>query len=434
MDSPRPFRLFLAHSFAKEQWNNNAQDDPQGISDLDLANKVTGWLEEHSHGAIEVIRTRDPLRDYVSSRVRQDISSSDGVLCLFTKRVKDCITNFWIPSTYVVSEGAAALSLFSSEDQTHERLFGFVEEGVDANHLGMAFHGNKTAPRFRRDDLSSLESRIKELVGALFDEKTRVPRRDDFEYMSLDKVVSIWRNGNVLVETRHRFRSTTARNEFCIPHKVWRFDKEVPDVEELQRRSARQNGAFLRVIPLRCGEVDLNTSNCKIMTDESTTEWGYERKFFVDFRGLHAKPGDELEYEVVWGYAGAFDCCDTTDEMPNAVGLTTDGRGQVRSASLTLKFQRDLDGECDRTIEELPKLSTTETVDFPGAHLPYEFFHKDRSWKRQCEMQRCRELSCALYDVYRWSASFFHGMAKAEWSPYLNYFEAVGTHSDKAPK
>lgn len=429
MDSLRPFRMFLAHSFAEEKWNPLAERDPHGISDRDLADMVAHCLVEFSHGQIEVVRTRDPFHNYVSSEVRQDICRSDGVLCLFTKRIEDCITRTWIPSTYVISEGSAALMQFATEEETHRRLFGLVEDGVDGGHLGMAFHGNKPAPRFRRDDLEGLQSQVRRIVETILGNRDGNPVRDDFEYLLLAKVVSVWRSGGVLVETRHRFRSTTEKTRIEIPHKVWRVSKELPSVNDVLEGSPRTGSGFLRVMPLRCGSEEPPTGDCNIKPDKETA-WGYERKFVVEFRNVHIRPGEELEYEIVWGYNGAFHnrrSADANEETPNSVGLTTDGRGRVREASLTLKFQRDLDGELNRTIEGPPTLFTTDTPDLPGAHSPREFFHKDRSWKRRGDMQHSRKQSCTLFDVYHWSTGPFHGMLKAVWTPHLNYFDADDT-------
>jgi len=238
-------------------------------------------------------------------------------------------------------------------------------------------------------------------------------------------VVSVWRSGGVLVETRHRFRSTTEKTKIEIPHKVWRVSKGLPSVKDLLAGSSRARSGFLRVMPFRCGSEEPDSRDCRIRSDK-VTAWGFERKFVVEFINVHIKPGEELEYEIVWGYSGAFHNrlgTDPDEETPNAVGLTTDGRGKVRTASLTLKFERDLDGELNRTIEGPPALFATDIPDLPGAHAPREFFHKDRSWRRRGEMEHCRQHSCTLFDAYRWSTGPFHGMLKAIWTPHLNYFE-----------
>lgn len=431
----RPLRLFLAHSFAEEKWNQFAEPDPLGVSDRELADKVTAWIKEVSHQRIEVIRTRDPFHNYVSSEVRQDISRSDAVLCLFTKRVKDGLTGLWIPSTYVISEGSAALMQCPREDETHRRLFGLVEQGVDIGHLGMAFHGDKTTPQFQRHDLDGLKSQISRIVDVILGNPNWDNLREDFEYLSIDKVVSVWRGGGVLVETRHRFRSTTEASRVEIPHKIWRVSQKLPTAAELINGSRANGAGFLRAMPIRCGTDQPNHRHCRIRP-EDPTDWGFERKFCVEFTNVHIKPGQELEYEIVWGYEGAFhnrEGTDSHEEAPNAVGLTTDGRGKVGAASLTLMFERDLDGEPDRTIEGMPALYTTDRLEFPAANSPDKFFHKDRSWRKWGEMAHCLERSCVLFDAYRWSSGPFHGMAKATWTPHMNYFTLEETQRQPNP-
>ncbi|MDF1743547.1 MAG: hypothetical protein P1V19_07605 [Gimesia sp.] len=73
----RKLRLFLAHSFAVEKLNAEGHKDPNGISDIDLANMISDWIVEFSNGNIEVVRTRDPYQNYISTQVRRDICSSD---------------------------------------------------------------------------------------------------------------------------------------------------------------------------------------------------------------------------------------------------------------------------------------------------------------------------------------------------------------------
>ncbi len=413
-----PFQLFFAHSFA-------AEPHESGVSDMDLANSIVDWVHEFSRNRIEVIRTRDPLQNYISSAVRRDICRADAVLCLFTRRVKDHLTNLWLPSTYVISEAAAALMQFLTEEETHRRLFGLVEEGVDASQLGMAFHGNKVAPRFRRQELHFLKSQIKEIVEQILDDSNRTPKREAYEYRTIDKTVSIWRSGAVWVETRHRFRFTGDIKTVAIPHKMWRISDDLPEMEDLLPGSRNSEVGFLRVMPLQCGRHDPDRCHCRIIPGERT-RWGYERNFTVEFENVDVRPGDDLQYEIVWGYPRAFHSHDFTagpDERPNCVGLRTSGRGMVGSASLTLKFERDWEGEPTRILESPPMLYTTEATELPGAQNPEEFFHFSPSWKFHSNLRPCGKRSCNMFEVYSWTSLNFRGMAKVIWTPYPNYFD-----------
>jgi hypothetical protein len=424
------FRLFFAHSFAHEKLNHFGEiDDRGGISDLELADRIFGWIREFGGPRIEVVQTRDPYNGYLSSQVRREICSADGVLCLFTKRTKDHLKNEWLPSTYVISEASAALMQFPSEHETHRRLFGLVEEGVDVEQLGMAFHGNKTAPRFRRDELPQLQSQIKRIIEGILDQSHSVPSRGDREYACIDKVVSIRRSGAVLVETRHRFRFTREINTVRIPHKIWRVSESLPTLDQLLAGTPDSGDGFLRVMPLACGRHDRNRCRCEIKPGNRTC-WGYERNFIVEITDVGIVPGEELAYEVVWGYPKAFHS--NSGSLPNSVGLRTSGRGPAGSASLTLKFERDWAGEPFRILETPPQLFVTDVTDLPGAESPEEFFHHSDTWKGVAELVPCERRSSALFEVYQWQTTppgAFHGMAKAIWTPHFNYFRDFGSTS-----
>jgi len=413
-----PFRLFFAHSFAKE---STSLADGE-IPDCDLAVLVETWIREFSHNQIEVVKTRDPYHNYISSSVRQDICSSDAVLCLFTKRVKDGLTNCWLPSTYVISEGAAALMQFKSETETHRRLFGIVEEGVDPNQLGMAFHSDKPALRFRRSDLNQLESCVRQIVSSIRGERGRVEPRRDYEYLSIDKLASIFRNGWVRVRTRHRYRMTAEKNPIRIAHKIWRVSHELPTIRELL--NDEPSVGYLRVMPTYCGTHDPERYRGVIRPSESD-HWGYERSFFVEIPDLRLKPGDILEYEVAWGYPNAFHSLHSLPRgNPNCVGLRTSTRGPVGHASLTLEFERDWQIEPFHTLEGPPQLFINHSPELPGSCLPEEFIHNHNKseWVALGELKKSPQLSGTHAEVYQWGGGPFSGMIKAIFEPHQNYF------------
>jgi hypothetical protein len=417
------FRIFFAHSFATEKWNHLAEHDVKhGVSDSELADLVARWIDKFSAGQIEVVRTRDPYHNYISSSVREDICSAHAVLCLFTKRTKDSVTGLWIPSTYVLSEGSAALMQFASEAETHRRLFGLVEEGIDPVQLGMAFHGNKTAQRFRRDDLTQFESRVRGIVDEILRERAQVRPHQEYEYLSIDKVAYIRRSRAVWIRTRHRYRFTAKMSTVRIPHTMWRVSKELPTLRELLKGTQDSASGFLGVMPLHCGLQDPERCLCHIKEGEPDF-WGYERNFFVEFPEIHVNPGDELAYEIAWGYPDAFHKAENgRDEKPHSVGLRTGIRGPVGSASLTLKFQRDWQFEPFRTLENPPKLLFIKSAVLPGSHHPEEFLHKNKSWQPLAELRTCPKRSGMFSEVYYWCSSSFDGMVKAIWEPHQNYF------------
>jgi hypothetical protein len=435
------FRIFLAHSFATDSWNAYGElDSVHGVSDAELAEAVAGWIRTYSEGHIEVVRTRDPFVNYLSQNVRQDIASSDAVLCLFTKRTQDGLTKTWIPSTYVISEGSAALMQFANEDDTHQRLFGLVEEGVDRYQLGMAFHLNKVTRSFARNNLPQLESHVCEIVDQIRNGRTRLQPRKDLEYLSIDKVAYIRQDRSVLVETRHRYRLTAPKKTIRIAHKMWRvsaplpaFEDFVPTFEDLDAPSPDLRRGFLRVFPLHCGRYMPESGRCKIVSG-GKDRWDFERKFFVEFNfDSSLNPGEELAYEIVWGYPDAFHGPDHLQKgRPNSVGMRTCERGPAASASLTLKFERDWELDPYRTLGTRPMLSHNKNSEIPGSYLPEEFLHES-AWDLVRELAPCPQRSGTFYEVYYWSTKSFDGMVKATWDPNDNYFHYDENSSAQQP-
>ncbi|QDT90539.1 hypothetical protein [Gimesia algae] len=413
-------RIFLAHSFATDKINAEGQKDQNGISDLELAGFITSWIKEFSGDQIEVIRTRDPFDDYISSKVRRDICSSDLMLCLFTKRTKDHLKHLWIPSTYVISEASAGLMQYPSEDESHRRLFGLVENGVDREQLGMAFPMNKTASEFVRSDLDGLRCKLKEMVDAILNSKSLI--RDDREYLSLDKVATVWRNGAITVECRHRYRFTTDLTKTSIPHAIWRVSQPLPPMKTLLNGSRDVGRGYLRCVPTDCGGPGQKTCQRRIIARTSGME--NEHKFDIEFSKMDIKAGNELTYELAWGYQNAFHDPTKQDDKPNSVGLRTFERGMARSVSLTVQFQRDFEEDSNEPapiLEEPPVLSTSDSPLLP-ADTP-EFWHQSAIWHEQKKLQPCPKRSGAMWEVYRWEGACFSGSAKLDWYPQLNYLQ-----------
>lgn len=415
-------RLFLAHSFATDPRNAQHEPDPRGISDLEIARRVEEWIQARSRGRIEVVRTQDPLKDYISDAVKADISSSDAVLCLFTCRAYDQGAGAWISSTYVISEAAGAWMQCATNEESHRRLFGLVENGVHRQQLGMAFHQNKAAPEFRRDRLDDLEAKVHRIVDQILGSK--LPPRDDREYLSLDKTVSIWRNGSVLVECRHRFRFTAELDTIIHPHVMWRISRRLPELENLLARGGKPRTGYLCCVPLSCGRHDGDKCRCEILPPEHPNREPAERNFRVKFSGLHIRPGEELVYDVAWAYENAFDSpSELPRETPNSVGLRTGDRGSVNSVSLTLRFERERNGEPFRVLEQAPQVFTVDSPHFPAGESRSEYWHKSHSWKTDETLRACSRRSSALAEVYRWTRGPFCGMAKVVFHPHLNYFQ-----------
>jgi hypothetical protein len=414
-------RSFFAHSFAPDPINAQGEKDPSGISDLQLADLVANWIKELSHDRIEVVRTQDPHRNYISSQVRRDISSSDVMLCLFTMRTKDHLKSLWLPSTYVVSEASAALMQYPSEHETHARLFGLVEDTVDPEQLGMAFHRNKTIETFRRDNLDGLRTKVEKIVRTIID--SGVTPRDLREYLSLDKSITVWRSGAVTVECRHRFRFTDeVQRKLTIPHAIWRVSEPLPDYRELLNGARDVRRGYLRCVRVECGQSGQRNGRCRIVGTPKKPNNEYY--FDVEFSDLVIYPGDELTYEIAWGYRNAFHDPSKQDGRPNSVGIRTGERGMVTSASLTLRFQRDLGEDAHDTepiLEDYPTLFTTDAPLLPAN--AESFWHDSQGWKNLGKLLPCSKRSGALWEVYHWTATCFRGTAKVIWTPCFNYFQ-----------
>ncbi|WP_298861133.1 hypothetical protein [uncultured Gimesia sp.] len=426
----RKLRLFLAHSFANEKLNAEGREDSHGSSDIDLANMISDWIVEFSNGNIEVVRTRDPYQNYISTQVRRDICSSDLMLCLFTKRVFDQLKELWLPSTYVISEASAGLMQYPS----HKRLFGLVEERVDREQLGMAFPMNKTAPSFSRIDPNELRCKVKSIVDSI--QNNKLSKRNDIEYLSLHKTATIWRNGAITVECRHRFRFTTSMNKMTIPHAIWRVSQPLPPIKTIFNGTRDVERGYLRCVPISCGNNEIRTNQFHLIPKNTGTE--NEHLFDLEFSNLDAQPGDELVYDIAWGYKGAFQDPSKQDDKPNTVGVLTFERGMVQSAALTLQFQRDLDddaGEPTRILDEPPIVFKIDTPRLPAN--PTVFWHEAKNWEKQDQLQLCQDRSGAMWEVFHWEDTCFTGAAKINWTPHFNYLDdenLISTIQQRAKK
>jgi hypothetical protein len=122
-------RLYLAHSYLA------THPDHRQLADVEVARWFQKKIQEFSDGRIEVITSQNPKPTQVLSKIVDDITSCDGILCLLTRRTLDHLTGRWLAPTYVLSEGAFTLGRFHGA----KPVLGFVEEGVDLEELGIAF-------------------------------------------------------------------------------------------------------------------------------------------------------------------------------------------------------------------------------------------------------------------------------------------------------
>lgn len=412
--------LFLACSFAKAKVDGEGTETHNGVSDWDLAQRVIALLSELSGGRIRATMTVDPFDDYISSTIRRNIASSDLMLCLFTKRSQDVKTKNWTPSSYTISEASAFLAQLPTEYDAHNRLFGLIEEGIDRSQLGLAFHRDKALTSFRRQDDETLRHGIQKIVDSVF-EKSIKPRGIR-ECLSLQKTAYIMRSGWVRVEIRYRFQLTESVQKISIPHSIWRISSEVPELSTLLDIGESNQFGMLRVVPLNCGIRDRPACRFQIRPIETPGN-GNERRFFVDVSEINLSSSEELEYAITWEYPGAFCSVPSEQQYPNTVGLGCGRHGPVGKVTFAVMLERDLDsGEPHRLLEESPTLHTTPLIQLPSDEDHEEFWHSSDAWSLEKTLNPCPKQSGAQYEVYRWKADDFNGMAKFVFQPYVNYF------------
>lgn len=395
---------------------------PGGISDWEIAQRIKMLIESHSNKRIRVHITKDPFKDYISGTVRKQIAASDLMLCLFTKRTHDQVTDGWIPSVYTATEAAAFLTQFPFADQAHNRLFGLVEDGVDRNQLGLAFHGDRTSTGFNRGDLNQLDDNIRRIVDSVIERNERP--RISMECRSQDKTMIICRDGRVKVEVRYRYHFNKPETRPAMMHSLWRISQPLPEIKVLLDTAPGQRSGMLRAVPLNCGLSGQPQCGLRIKPLLSKGA-GNERRFQVEATGIEFQSGEELYYALAWEYPNAF--CRPEfkqNEYPNSVGMRCGDRGVIDRASLTIMFERDL--ECDephRLLQEAPKVFLSTSTSLPADQDHEEFWHRATSWRFEKQLKSCPKLSGAHYDVYRWRAEHFSGMVKVTFDPHENYFQ-----------
>lgn len=410
-------RLFLAHSFASENLDSNGNRDESMMSDIQMANFVSQWIREFNPD-IEVVRTSDPFHGYIPTNISRDMARCDFVLCMFSGRTRDGLTGKWLPSTYVVSEAALAFGIMPNEEERLRRLHCLVEDRVDRSQLGLAFHSAQTQHEFRRNDKEGLKQKVRELVDYMA--IGNVPPRPEKEYLSIHKRVWIWRNGSVLVETRHKFRFKEAQQFVRIPHTIWRISDRLPELESLLKRGETNVAGFLTCTLIDLGHAGQRAGTCKIVPGNTSPD-SHEHSFFVEISNVNVNAGEEISYAIAWGYMNAFNNL-ASELYPNSVGIRTGGRGMAKSASLTLMFERDTE-EHNRIIEKSPQLWRNGDTAISVAESPAKYWHDSSRWELQGSLNRCMDSSGAVYEAYHWQADSFVGTAKVTWNAHFNYFQ-----------
>ncbi len=409
-----PLVLFLGCSFARDKVGADGYGSEHGISDWELAEIVRDTIIAESRQRITVKIAKDPFDKYIPTKVREELVQSDLMLCLFTRRTPIPNSVNWVTSTFVASEASAYLMQMPSENATHNRLFALAEEGVDTGQLGMAFPpGSKTVPRFSRTDIEGLKREVRNIVNHILGANTTA--REDREYLSLHKTVTICRDGRVKVETWHRFRFTTSVRKVCIPHTIWRVRQDLPPFHELLDDNT--SNCMLRALPI--GNGSSNGSTCKLrINPKKAPATHHQYRFEIEVVGSQFEPGDELHYAVAWEYPGAFS---NNSHHPNSVGLRCGDRGVAQDASLTIQFERDWE-EPDRLLEEPPTVWLTNVNEFRSGDEPEEFWHTSPSWIKHVNLKPSSRQSSVRFEAYQWTKQNFLGMAKVTFTPHSNYF------------
>lgn len=420
-------RVFLAGSLKTHPVDGSGRPSPAGQSDVDVLHWFRDQIQRIAGNRVEVILTEDPVNESISEKVRRDIRRSDFMVCVFTKRCEDGLLHNWTTSPYVLSESGYGAACLDRKPHDKQRLFAFVEQGVDRDQLGLAFpRDDRIWPVFNRDKLGDCHSDLGEIVDAIL--ARHKSGRRPYEALTLRKTVTVWRSGWVLVECRYSFRlSMLQGGSISIPHTLWRVSDKLPNIRTLLENRPRhqyeraEGKPFLRCIPVRCGGAPPQNLKCKIVPN-GTSAKGNEASFHVQFNTARAVPGDILEYILFWAYPGAFCERQNGDAVfPNSVGLRTGDRGAVGDASLVLKFERDWIDDSPRTVEQPPRWCVNGATSIPAAAEPEMYWHRAAQWEEAGEMVAYEEAEDAAFDAFVWSRSDFHGQVRVTWQPFPNY-------------
>lgn len=414
-------RLFLSHSFSSDNLEPGARSDQQ------VADWFKEMIEAYSDGKIQVVTARQAQPRAIHEKVIEAIDSCDAVFCLFTRRHRDPINGEWLPSQYVLSESAFTAGRYLDRPP-RKRIFGWIERGVNRRQLGIAFPDDLELPEFSRHDLAQCEPRLREYVRGLLTEPP--PAEPPVPARRLHKTVTVRRNGAVLIHSRYTFQVLDP-TDLRIPHALWRVRERLPPFNDMRECDDDLDGRtpFFRYYFVGCTNHEASPVEMKIDNIRQAYS-GSEWTFDISFNGLRPRKGALLEYDLSWGYPGAFlgirDVNDTDAPPWNSVGLRPWHRGVIGEAVLQLCFERNWSPGVQLPIfKEPPQLSFHDSP--VGAHDgdPRKLWDKRSGWFGHRPMDRHAPHADIRYETYQWSERDCHRLVRATWVPSVHYHHAA---------
>lgn len=191
-----------------------------------------GLLEDVGYEVLWAIPEDDPT---ILGKVFPKIEESDAVIGIFTRRHKIEGSDSWTSPSSVTYELAFA-------HRAGKGIYGFVEEGVHRDELGLIKFLGLNFPTFDRARLSKFAHEAKTYARS-WSELKAVRAEMSYEYIRYVKDVTVYHNGYGIARTRCTLRciSDELRD---IPHSFSlggsaRKGTFLPDLKKLMKGSAR---------------------------------------------------------------------------------------------------------------------------------------------------------------------------------------------------
>jgi hypothetical protein len=360
----KKLKVFVSHSFDRK--------DKTVVSKfLDLLKQPVYNFEVRTAEPHESRPFPDKIRDY--------IRWADVTLGIFTR--KHQITGSdgrksYVPPSFVVSECSYASGVY---DGTHRTVHGFVEDGIDYDHIGLNVSSGEEFPRFNRAEvgvgkLTKIKGFLRDMNRRHFDQSQA--SRYPYIQLSVRKTVHVYRDGSGLVKNtvqayvRDAHKVETAGG---IPHEIWlpSRDIKIPALAQMSKEPVSHRFAkpFFFAVLLSVG----GKSQEQPLEVTEIVNSGTEMRFVLKFP-MSLKDHDHLEYQYVWGMPGMFD---TAEEQLKAreikcqeVSLRSN-YGEVRQAVLRVRFERaNIQGLMPEIFSKTPYMQFTPSTREDSA--PYE--------------------------------------------------------------
>ena len=429
----RPARILVTFGMDEYRVNDEGNPDSNGISNKEVGRWFCNQLRDIGGERVEVVVIEDPPTKRITEQVKRAIEEADAVVCIFGKRVMCQIERKWTTSQFVLSESGYAASRF--RDEVDHRVFGFAEDGVDTERLGLAFPRDRTTYYFKRSQLAAVRPKLEQIVSTL------VGASADFapvEHQIFEKTVTVRTDGRVEVEARHRFRVRKKMMGFQMQHTLWRVRDNLPPFEDLITGIPGKQEYYLKCVLLQVGRA--NPDEVQIHLSPAVRAAKTKAILFsIEIPKQSLEAGDIVEYTFAWSYPNAFLPAEQLEPWElNSAGLRAGSSGPVGQVALRLLFERIWFQHDVFPSIELPNDATGPQVlismenTLPNAVDPRDFWHRKGQWSPADFMQRVRDAQHPLFEVYEWHAKNFTGFVKAVWQPAANFYQPRSERADDA--